>query len=132
MRKIARDIRMPKTRKNRRGGGYQTSQQMFDPDVLPPATMFAAPSSAPTDAAVRPVLLATYNAPSFVGGGSRKHRGTKGGFSPSVMGGFMANAQAAIVPLALYALYRTVVPMKPVASRKNTKDGKRRNTRNRK
>jgi hypothetical protein len=105
---------------------------MFDSDVLPPATMFAAPSSAPTDAAVRPVLLATYNAPSFVGGGSRKHRGTKGGFSPSVMGGFMANAQAAIVPLALYALYRTVVPMKPVASRKNTKDGKRRNTRNRK
>ena len=131
MRKIARDIRMPKTRKNRRGGGYQTSQQMFDPDVLPPATMFAAPSSAPTDAAVRPVLLATYNAPSFVGGGSRKHRGTKGGFSPSVMGGFMANAQAAIVPLALYALYRTVVPTK-VASRKNTKDRKRRNTRNRK
>jgi hypothetical protein len=104
---------------------------MFDPDVLPPATMFAAPSSAPTDAAVRPVLLATYNAPSFVGGGSRKHRGAKGGFSPSVMGGFMANAQAAIVPLALYALYRTVVPTK-VASRKNTKGGKRRNTRNRK
>lgn len=128
---------MPNTRKNRRGGGYQTSQQMFDPDVLPPATMFAAPSSAPTDAAVRPVLLATYNSPLMSGGnslsrsGSRKHRGAKGGFSPSVMGGFMANAQAAIVPLALYALYRTVVPTK-VASRKNTKGGKRRNTRNRK
>jgi hypothetical protein len=129
MQKIARDIRMPNTRKNKRGGGYQTSQQMFDPDVLPPATMFAAPSSAPTDAAVRPVLLATYNSPLF--GGSRKHRGAKGGFSPSVMGGFMANAQAAIVPLALYALYRTVVPT-AVASRKNTNGGKRRNTRNRK
>lgn len=125
---------MPKTRKNKRGGGYQTSQQMFDPEVLPPLAGFASPlSSAPTDAAVRPVMLATYPSP-LLSGGTRKRKGAKGGFSPSVMGGFMANAQAAIVPLALYALYRTVAPPKRSASRKLTKGGKRnhRNIRSRK
>ena len=101
---------MPKTRKHR-GGGYGTSQQMFNPSVLPPATMFAAPSSAPTGYEIRPVLPATFHA-----GGTRKFRG---GFSPSVMGGFLGNAKAAIVPLALYALYKTVAPIK----KKNRKSG---------
>lgn len=107
---------MPKTRKHR-GGGYGTSQQMFNPAVLPPATMFAAPSSAPTGYEIRPVMPATFHA-----GGTRKLRG---GFSPSVMGGFLGNAKAAIVPLALYALYKTVVPTKRSGSnsRKNRKSG---------
>ena len=113
--------RMGKTRRNHRGGGYGTSQQMFNPDVLPPTTMFAAPSTAPTADAIRPVLLAT--------GGSRKLRG---GFSPSVMGGFLANAKAAIVPLALYALYHTVVPKKRSSrksggGRKNSRKNSRKN-----
>ena len=111
---------MPKTRKHR-GGGYGTSQQMFNPGTLPPATMFAAPSSAPTGYEIRPVMPATFHA-----GGTRKLRG---GFSPSVMGGFLGNAKAAIVPLALYALYKTVVPTKR-SSRKSRNSHKSRKSRN--
>jgi hypothetical protein len=99
---------MAKTRRARatRGGGYGTSQQFFDPAALPPSTMFPAVSAAPTYAEIRPVLQSTFQA-----GGSktRKHRG---GFSPSIMGGFVANAQAAIVPAALYLVYHTMVPKK--------------------
>jgi serine/threonine protein kinase len=97
-------------RKNRSGGGYQTSQQMFDPEVLPPTTVLAAPSTAPTSSEIRPVLLST-----FQSAGGRKTR-RRGGFSPSVMGGFVANAQSAIVPLALYAVYHTMVPKKGPAT----------------
>lgn len=100
---------MAKTRRARaakRGGGYGTSQQFFDPAALPPSTIFPAVSTAPTYAEIRPVLQSTFQA-----GGSktRKHRG---GFSPSIMGGFVANAQAAIVPAALYLVYHTMVPKK--------------------
>ena len=97
-------------RKNLRGGDYQTSQQMFDPDVLPPTTILPAVSTAPTSSEIRPVLLST-----FQSAGGRKTR-RRGGFSPSVMGGFVANAQSAIVPLALYAVYHTMVPKKGPAT----------------
>ena len=97
-------------RKNHSGGDYQTSQQMFDPEVLPPTTLLAAPSTAPTSSEIRPVLLST-----FQSAGGRKTR-RRGGFSPSVMGGFVANAQSAIVPLALYAVYHTMVPKKGPAT----------------
>lgn len=105
-RMVNRKCNRKNTRKN--GGGYQTSQQMFDPDVLPPSTLFAAPSTAPTTTEIRPVLYSTFQA----GGKTRRNRKNtrRGGFSPSVMGGFVANAQAAIVPLALYAVYHTMVP----------------------
>lgn len=103
---------MGKTRRNRRGGGYQTSQQFFNPTILPPAAGFLAPvvSSAPTADAIRPVLPATFQ--TGAGWKSRKNKGRKlrGGFSPSVMGGFIPNAQAAIVPAALYMVYHTLVP----------------------
>ena len=97
-------------RKNHSGGDYQTSQQWFDPDVLPPATILPAVSTAPTSSEIRPVLLST-----FQSAGGRKTR-RRGGFSPSVMGGFVANAQSAIVPLALYAVYHTMVPKKGPAT----------------
>jgi hypothetical protein len=97
-------------RKNLSGGNYQTSQQWFDPDVLPPATVLPAPSTAPTSYETRPVLLSTFQA-----AGGRKTR-RRGGFSPSIMGGFVSNAQAAIVPLALYAVYHTMVPKKGPAT----------------
>ena len=116
---------MPNTRKNHRGGGYGTSQQMFNPGVLPPTALIAAPSTAPTADAVRPVLLSTFQ----TGGTRSKRRGARGGFSPSVMGGFMANAQAAIVPLALYALYRTVAPPKTRKSGGKRRNNSRKNTR---
>ena len=43
-------------------------------------------------------------------GGRRTRRAQRGGFSPSVMGGFIPNAQAALVPAALYMVYHTFVP----------------------
>jgi hypothetical protein len=91
---------------------------------------------------VRPVLPATFQSPLLSGqtGGRRTRRSHRGGFSPSVMGGFIANAQAAIVPLALYAVYHTVVPKKGSVAqalggflKKSRKSGhsQRRNTRRR-
>jgi hypothetical protein len=100
---------MPKTRRSQRGAGYLTSQQWFDPQVLPPTTLWPTTlTTAPTADMVRPVLPSTF----VQTGAGRKARMTRkrGGFYPSVMGSFLANAQAAIVPLALYALYHTSVP----------------------
>jgi hypothetical protein len=74
-----------------------TSQQFFNPDVLQRHTDAAAVSTSPTDSAIRPVLNSTFK----VGG-----RRLKGGFSPSIMGSFLQNAQQAVVPLALYSAYR--------------------------
>ena len=110
-------LEMGKTRRSTRrhhGGGYQTSQQYFNPTVLPPQAGMFAPvvSTAPTADAIRPVLMS-----SFRGGqrsrSTRRTRhsgGQRGGFSPSIMGGFIPNAQAAIVPAALYMVYHTFVP----------------------
>lgn len=84
------------------GAGYLTDQQWFNPEVLPPAGLYAAPSTAPTANEVRPVLLAQ--------GGRGRTRRMRGGFVPSIMGPFAANAQAAIVPAALYLVYHTMVP----------------------
>lgn len=88
-------------------------QQWYDPSVLPPTTLFPAPSTAPTSGEIRPVLLAT-NPPALTGGRRRRdgktRRAVNGGFVPSIMGGFTANAQAAIVPAALYLVYHTLVP----------------------
>jgi hypothetical protein len=53
----------------------------------------------------------------------RKH----GGFAPSIMGSFVANAQSAVVPLALYAVYHMFVPKKDAAVPSGGK--KSRNTR---
>ncbi len=84
------------------------SQQYFNPTVLPPTGgMFAnVPSSAPTPYEIRPVMYSTFGQ----SGGRRSTRRQRGGFSPSVMGGFIPNAQAAIVPAALYLVYHSFVP----------------------
>lgn len=105
-----------RSRRGTRGGGYQTSQQFFDPAAYPPsAGLFPAPSTAPTANAVRPVLLSTFSAGQT--GGTRRAKKMSGGFSPSVMGGFVANAQAVAVPLALYLTYHTMVPKKGKGSK---------------
>jgi hypothetical protein len=100
---------MARTRRSRsrsHRGGYLTSQQFFDPDVLQRHTDAPAVSTAPTDLAIRPVLNSTFK----VGGNLRSRRSTRGkrvrgGFSPTIMGSFLKNAQDAIVPLALYSAY---------------------------
>ena len=102
-----------------RGGGVQTSQQFFDPAVYPPsAGIFPAPSTAPIANAVRPVLVSTFPTQS---GGTRRSGRMSGGFSPSVMGGFVANAQAVAVPLVLYLAYHTMVPKKGSKTRKSSR-----------
>ena len=106
---------MTKTRRARRvGGGYQTSQQFFDPAVLPPSAGMFAPvvSSAPTENAIRPIMYSTFQ----TGAGHRRTRRSHGGFYPGVMGGFIPNAQAAIVPASLYLVYHTMVPKKGAKS----------------
>jgi hypothetical protein len=104
-----------------RGGGTLTDQQMFNPGVLPPSTLFAAPSTAPTATDIRPILQST--AMPQLGGSRNRKQKHRGGFSPSIMGSFTSNAQAAIVPLALYAVYHTLVPKK--GTRKSTKKSRR-------
>jgi len=119
---------MPKTRKVSRGGGYQTSQQYFNPDILPPVASALSPvvTTAPTALEIRPVLLADNEPSSLLSGGSRRMR-KHGGFAPSIMGSFVANAQSAVVPLALYAVYHMFVPKKDAAVPSGGK--KSRNTR---
>lgn len=112
---MAKGRRNNRTRKHR-GGGYVTSQQYFDPDVFPPATLLPAPSTAANPENIRPILYATVPPSALMKGGRsrrlRKSRRAHGGFVPSVMGGFLANAEKAIVPLALYMVYHTFVPKK--------------------
>ena len=116
MAKTRRNNRRNNTRKNksRRGGGYLTDQQYFDPDVLPPSSLMPPLTSLPTSTDIRPVMLATAPTSALMAGGARTRRGRKsrGGFSPSIMGSFIANAQAAIVPAALYLVYNQVAKPK--------------------
>jgi len=102
-----------------RGAGYLTDVQYLGGQLPPMASsLVSVPSSAPTATEVRPVLYSTFQA----GGKTRRGERKRGGFSPSIMGSFVANAQAAIVPLALYLAYDTFVPKKG----SQTKGGKTR------
>jgi len=138
---------MAKTRRNnrklsrknkaRRGGGYLTDQQYFNPDVLPPSSLMPPLTSLPTSTDIRPVMLSTAPMSALMAGGARRRtRRSRGGFSPSVMGSFIANAQAAIVPAALYLIYNQFVPKSdsPVVKLEKAFGGRktRRSRRNRK
>jgi len=131
--------RLRTAHKARRGGGYVTSQQYFDPDVYPPSSMLPAPSTNATPEDIRPILYATIP-PSKLMEGGRSRNGRKsrrgarrGGFSPSVMGSFLANAEKAIVPLALYMAYKAVAkPGQNSASSTNSVRSSRRSRKGRK
>lgn len=122
-----------KSRKNkaRRGGGYLTDQQYFDPDVLPPSSLMPPLTSLPTSTDIRPVMLSTAPMSALMAGGARRRtrggRKSRGGFYPSVMGSFLANAQAAIVPAALYLIYNQFVPKSdsPVVNLEKTFGGRK-------
>jgi hypothetical protein len=124
-----------RSRKNKahRGGGYLTDQQYFNPDVLPPSSMMPPLTSLPTSTDIRPVMLATAPMSALMAGGARRRtRRARGGFSPSVMGSFISNAQAAIVPAALYLVYNQFVPKSNSPSAKLEKAfGGRKTRRNR-
>jgi len=113
MAKTRRNNRSRKVRKGKvqRGSGFLTSQQYFNPDVLPPSSLMPPLTSLPTSTDIRPVMLATAPMSALMAGGARhRSRRSRGGFSPSVMGSFIPNAQAAIVPAALYLIYNQFVP----------------------
>ena len=107
---------MVKTRKNGRGkkntrknnmhygGGYTMPYGYYNGPGFPVmVNPFASvPSTNATSSMIRPGLNQT--------GGTRKK--LKGGFSPSVMGPFIPNAQAAIVPAVLYTIYHIIGPKK--------------------
>jgi hypothetical protein len=121
---------MGKTRRFR-GAGYLTDVQYFG-GQLPPVAGALSPviTSQPTAYDVRPVM---YASPRQVGGTRRNRSQRKrGGFSPSVMGSFVANAQAAIVPLALYLVYNATVPKTGSKGGKNRKTARKNTRRNRK
>ena len=136
MAKTRRNNRRNNMRKNKRGGGYLTDQQYFNPDVLPPSSMMPPLTSLPTSTDIRPVMLATAPMSALMAGGGNARRSrtrrARGGFSPSVMGSFIANAQAAIVPAALYLVYNQFVPKSNSPSAKLEKAfGGRKTRRNR-
>lgn len=113
-------------RRSQTAGGYQMSQQWFDPAAYPASAGLLSTNmtTAPTTNAVRPVLLSTFPAVTdapMVGGTRRRQRGRtmSGGFSPAIMGAFVENAQAAIVPLGLYLAYHTMVPKKDKVNRRS-------------
>ena len=121
MAKTRRNNRSRKVRKGKvqRGSGFLTSQQYFNPDVLPPSSLMPPISSAPTSTDIRPVMLATAPMSALMAGGARRRtRRARGGFAPSVMGSFISNAQAAIVPAALYLVYNQFVPKNKTVSAK--------------
>ena len=122
------------TQRVRRGGGYLTDQQYFNPDVLPPSSLMPPLTSLPTSTDIRPVMLSTAPMSALMAGGARRRtRRSSGGFSPSVMGSFIPNAQAAIVPAALYLIYNQFVPKSDSPAQKLQKafGGKSRRSRRR-
>ena len=126
-------------RRSSRGGGYGTPQYYFDPSVQQPSSNAPAPSSEPVAGWVRPPLAATemvspdaLTKPQMGGWKQTRRMINKmhGGFSPALMGSFVANAQTAIVPLALYGLYY-LVGQKSSSNTTRRNNNKRNNGNNR-
>ena len=129
--------RKTQTRKtSRSGGGYGTPEYYFNPSHQQPSSDAPAPSSDPVAGWVRPPLAATeFVSPDALttrqsGGWRQTRRLVKkmsGGFSPALMGSFVANAQTAIVPLVLYGLYYLVGQKDSLVAntRRNTTNNKR-------
>jgi hypothetical protein len=119
-------------RKRRTSGGYLMPQQWFNPGHKDPVGTMAPLTTAASPNAIRPVLVSTFLSPPLQQGGQkgykkgsrRNTRKQRGGFSPSVMGSFAANAQSAIVPLVLYGVYKLVSPEKKTKSSKKTASAK--------
>jgi len=117
----------------KQGSGYGTPIEFFNPNTRQPSSVAPALTSAPTPGWVRPPMAATNvmspNAqqPIPQAGGwactRRLLRKMEGGFAPELMGSFVANAQSAAVPLALYGLYSAVVPKRGAVAKPVSKGG---------
>jgi hypothetical protein len=118
----------------RRGAGYLMPAEYYGGPSQPsgPAQPNSSLTGASTSQFIRlPIAASNYVSPAQ-GGGSQR-----GGFAPAVMGGFVANVQTAMVPLALLALYAVTGVKRPnvaqsvtrknnVTSIKSRKGGSRR------
>ena len=98
-------------KRRQRGGGYLSTERYFgvEPSLGPAGVP---PSTQATNSTIRPPLL--------MQGGKRKSRKVRGGFYPTIMGPFVANAESFMPMLAgvtAYKMYR---------SSKKTKRNKRR------
>ena len=106
-------------RSYKRGAGYLSPAEFFNPNALQPATNAQAVSSAPVPGWVRPPLVATsVVAPA----GGRRTTRKVGGFAPAIMGSFVANAQTAVVPMVLYGLYSMVAAKKTKSNNRTRKN----------
>lgn len=97
-------IEMVRATYRKRGSGYLMPSEYFNPNARQPSAPNSSTiSAAPIQGWVRQPISAT-NVISPAGG-KRSTRRARGGFAPALMGAFAANAQTAIVPLALLGLY---------------------------
>ena len=114
------------------GAGYLRPAEYYNPSATQPSGPAGAPSPFGTQGWIRAPLAATdYVSPAKGGKRStRKQKKQSGGFAPALMGAFAANAQTAVVPLALLALYAAVGAKYPSVAKTNNvnksrKGGKR-------
>jgi hypothetical protein len=87
--------------KRQKGGGYLSTERYFGVDS-PLMAGGVPPSSQATNSMIRPPLLAQK--------GGKRSRKVRGGFYPSIMGPFVANAESVMPMLAgvsAYKLYRS-------------------------
>jgi len=109
-------------RNNRKSGaGYLSPAEFFNPEARQPSSTEAPMSSEPVPGWIRPPMTATTvmspnvktggKRASFCGRTARKSRKNRrstrksGGFAPALMGNFVSNAHAAVVPLVLAGMY---------------------------
>lgn len=106
-----RRSRRRESRRRQRGGGYLSTERYFgvEPSL---AAAGAAPSTQANNSYIRPPLLAQR--------GGKLSRKVRGGFYPSIMGPFVANAEGFMPMLAGVTAY------KMYKSSKNTRKTKRR------
>lgn len=106
---------MPRQSRRSSGAGYLMPQEYYDTSFRQPSgPEYPTISAAPVTGWVRPPISAT-NVIAPAGGrrsssrrsSSRRNKSMnmKGGFAAEIMGAFAANAQSAVVPLALLTLY---------------------------
>jgi hypothetical protein len=91
--------------------------EYYNPNSRQPSAPNASTiSAAPVTGWVRPPIAATSVVAPAGGRRSSKRKTMKGGFAAEIMGAFAANAQSAIVPLALLGLYAVVGAKKTISN----------------
>ena len=129
-------------KKTMRGSGYLMPAEYYNPSdaARQPSSTAPALTSAPVPGWVRPPMAATsvitpeaLSAPQKGGAWKATRKMVKkmeGGFAPALMGAFVANAQTAAVPLALYGLYHlTAKKSVPAPNASSKPKGGKRHTR---